>query len=177
MPTRNTMVVPCIVKNRLNVSGGTTWRPDHASWRRIIEASRPAITRKTSPVATYMIPRRLWSTVTTHSWSSASKGGRATAPALITAFGITLMEMILSAQRQEVRGHLVHVLSRELHGRHQSARLDGRGIHDPVSKRLRSVLDHSGADRRPAHQVRKVWTEHAVGRGPTNGVTADAGER
>src|SRR5262245_4843674 len=100
-----------------------------------------------------MIPRRLWSTVTTHSWSSASSGGRATAPALVTVFGITLIGMapFTSTKRQEVRGHLVHVSSRELHGRHQRARLDRRGILYPGPQGLRSILDHPGPDRRSAH--------------------------
>ena len=76
IPTRKIMVVPCMVKSRLNVSGGTTWSPDHASWIRIAVASAPAIMKKARPVTTYMIPRRLWSTVMTQSWSCSSRARR-----------------------------------------------------------------------------------------------------
>ena len=66
------MLVPCMVKSRLNVSGGTMCNPGHASCRRISDASRPAMTKKTRPETTYMIPSRLWSTVTTHSCACSS---------------------------------------------------------------------------------------------------------
>ncbi len=59
IPTRNTIVVPCMVNSRLNVAGGKMCRFDQASCRRIAEASSPATTRKPSAVITYRIPSRL----------------------------------------------------------------------------------------------------------------------
>src|SRR6266851_5206666 len=175
IPTRNTMVVPCMVKSWLNVPGGTTWRPDQASWRRIADASSPATTRNTSPLTTYMTPSRLLSTVTTHSWSTASNGRCAPAPrldAIVSAS--TLMRFLPSPQGQEVSGHFVQVVARELHGRHERARLQGCRIVDPGSNILRRVLNHSGADGPPAHQMSQVGAEHAVGRGPPDRVAVDA---
>src|SRR5437867_2870612 len=176
MPTRNTMVVPCMVKSRLNVSGGTTWRPGKASCKRIVDASRPATTRKAIPVTTYMIPSRLWSTVTTQSWRSASSGRRASAPGPATiVWDTTLMAFSSSsAQGQEVRGDLVQVVARELHGRHERARLQRGRVVDPGPEALGRIPDYSGSDRRAAHQVRQVGSEHAVGRGPPHRVTVDA---
>src|SRR6266481_993364 len=178
IPTRNTMVVPCMVKSRLNVPGGTTWRPDEASCKRIADASRPATTRNTSPLITYMTPSRLWSTVTTQSWSTASNGRRSPAPrldAIVSAS--TLMSSLPSPQGQKVSGHFVQVVARELHGRHERTRLQGRRIVDPGSNILRRVLDHSGADGPPAHQMSQVGPEQAVGLGPANRVTVDARQR
>src|SRR6266436_6871309 len=178
IPTRNSMVVPCMVKSRLNVPGGTTWRPDEASCKRIADASRPATTRNTSPLITYMTPSRLWSTVTTQSWSTASNGRCAPAPrldAIVSAS--TLMRFLPSPQGQEVSGHFVQVVARELHGRHERARLQGCRIVDPGSNILRRVLDHSGADGPPAHQMSQVGPEEAVGRRPANRVTVDARQR
>ena len=48
MPTKKTIVVPCIVKSRLNACGDTIVRFGYASCIRMIVASRPPITRKTS---------------------------------------------------------------------------------------------------------------------------------
>jgi hypothetical protein len=59
MPTRKTMVVPCMVNSRLKTSGDTTVLSATASWSRMSEASRPATTRKTIPEVTYMMPSRL----------------------------------------------------------------------------------------------------------------------
>ena len=84
------MLVPCMVKSRLNVSGGTMCSPGHASCRRISVASIPATTKKTSPETTYMMPRRLWSTVTTQSWACSSHGRRAAASGLIKVGESTL---------------------------------------------------------------------------------------
>src|SRR6266404_774393 len=178
IPTRNTMVVPCMVKSRLKVAGGTTWGPDQASCKRIADASRPATTRNTRPLITYMTPSRLWSTVTTQSSSTASNGRRAPAPrldAIVSAS--TLMSSLPSPQGQKVSGHFVQVVARELHGRHERARLQGCRIVDPGSNILRRVLDHSGADGPPAHQMSQVGPEEAVGRRPANRVTVDARQR
>ena len=75
------MLVPCMVKSRLKVSGGMICRPDHASCRRIRLASIPAMTRKRRPAPTYITPSRLWSTVVTQPCSRSSAPGRAPSPA------------------------------------------------------------------------------------------------
>src|SRR6266446_6858616 len=178
IPTRNTMVVPCMVKSWLNVPGGTRWRPDQASWRRIADASSPATTRNTSPLTTYMTPSRLWSTVTTHSWSTASNGRCAPTPRLDAILSeITLMGSLPSPQGQEVSGHFVQVVAGELHGRHERTRLQRCRIVDPGPNVPRRVLDHSGPDGPPAHQMSQVGPEHAVGLGPPNRVAVDARQR
>jgi len=70
----------------------------------------------------------LWSTVTTQSWSTASNGRRVPAPrldAIVSAS--TLMSSLPSPQGQEVSGHFVQVVARELHGRHERARFRDAG--------------------------------------------------
>jgi len=74
MPTRKTIAVPCTVISRLKTWGGTMPAFGTASWRRIVAAWRPAMTKKSSAKPMYMRPRRSWSTVVTHSWSRPSTG-------------------------------------------------------------------------------------------------------
>src|SRR4029453_8833220 len=144
IPTRKTIVVPCMVNSRLNVAGGTRCRPGHASCSRIAEASRPATTRKMMPVATYMIPSRLWSTVTTHSCSALSTDpGVSAAAGCAIVRGSTLI-VAPALQREQVGGHCVQALPGELHGRHQRPWLQHRGIVDPGPQRLGRVGDHAG---------------------------------
>src|SRR5262249_42295882 len=176
MPNRNTMVVPCMVKNRLNVSGGSTWRPDQASCSRIVETSRPAMTMKTSAVTTYMIPSRLWSTVTTHSWRRPSVSRCAAVPCPRVIVSDRTLMLSSSPQSQQVGGDLVELVARELHGRHERARFDRGRIVDPSAQRVGHVRYHPGADRRPAHDVGEIGPEHAVCRGPAHGVAVDARE-
>src|SRR5262245_39728615 len=176
MPNRNTMVVPCMVKSRLNVSGGTTWRPDQASCSRMVEASRPAMTMKTSAVTTYMIPSRLWSTVTTHSWRTASVSRCAAVPCPRVIVSDRTLMLSSSLQGQQVGGDTVEVVARELHRRHQRARLKRGRIVDPGAERLGRVRNHPGSDRRPAHHVSQVRPEHAIRRGPAHRVAVDAGQ-
>src|SRR5262249_52835614 len=131
MPNRNTMVVPCMVKSRLNVSGGTMCRPGHASCRRIRVASSPATTTNISAVRTYMIPRRLWSTVTTQSCnSSRSVRGDALASGPAIDREITLM-IVASLEGDQVRGERFQLLPRDLHGRHERSDLQCGGILHP----------------------------------------------
>ena len=79
MPTRNTIVVPCIVNRRLKTCGDNTVLFGTASWSRISDASKPATKKKNSPEPMYMTPSRLWSTVTTHSCSSSMNDSRSAA--------------------------------------------------------------------------------------------------
>src|SRR5215831_20127915 len=123
IPNRNTMVVPCMVKRRLKVSGGTMCRPDHASCRRIRVASNPATTTNSSAVRTYMMPRRLWSTVTTQSWSSSSSvRGDALASGPVIDRDTTLM-IVASLEGVQLRGERFQLLARDFHGRHERSEL------------------------------------------------------
>src|SRR5262249_51592012 len=120
------MVVPCSVKRRLNVSAGTMVRPGHASWRRMSAASMPPITRKTRPVTTYMMPSRLWSTVTTHSCRmprTPDEPAVVAPPSVAGTLVGTDATLIASPQRHEIRDELVELSLVELHGRHEGARL------------------------------------------------------
>src|SRR5829696_8984762 len=61
--TRKTIVVPCIVKSWLYVSGSTTSAFACASCMRITSARAPPARKKARLVAMYRIPIRLWSVV------------------------------------------------------------------------------------------------------------------
>jgi hypothetical protein len=56
MPTRNTMVVPCMVNRRLKVVGGRKVLLGTASWMRISDASKPAIRKNTRADEMYITP-------------------------------------------------------------------------------------------------------------------------
>src|SRR5262245_29914362 len=177
MPTRKTMVVPCMVKRRLKVSGGTMCRPGHASWRRIMLASMPAMTRKSRPTVTYMIPRRLWSTVTTQSWSwSRTVRGAALASGPVSSLESTLMS-VASLEGDQVRGERFQLLARDFHGRHERPPLQGGGILHPGVEILARVPGRPRPDGPAGHEVRQVGSEDAVGRRAAHGVAVDAGQR
>src|SRR3989454_12330792 len=180
MPTRKTIVVPCSVNRRLNVSAGTSVRPGHASCRRMREASMPPITRKMRPVTTYMMPRRLWSTVTTQSCSVARKPERLdvskTSSGAESGAGTGVAAMAL-ARRHEVRGQLVELGLVELHRRHEDTGLERSWILHPGAKIFRCVAHGTSAERRAAHQMSQVRAEHAVPRRPADAMAVDAGQR
>ena len=52
MPTKKTIVVPCIVNSPLKVSGPISSLRGQNSWRRIKMASQPPMTRKTTAIRT-----------------------------------------------------------------------------------------------------------------------------
>ena len=56
MPTKNTIVVPCMVKSWLNTWGETKRLLGMASWMRISIASTPAIRRKMRAYPMYISP-------------------------------------------------------------------------------------------------------------------------
>jgi hypothetical protein len=64
MTTRKIIVVPCIVITWLYESCVSTWLPGTASCVRMRSARIPPATNHMRDVAMYMIPIRLWSTVT-----------------------------------------------------------------------------------------------------------------
>src|SRR6059058_3094475 len=178
IPTRKTIVVPCKVNRRLNVSAGTSVRPGQASCRRMSEASIPPITRKTRPVATYMMPRRLWSTVTTQSCSAAaSPEGLDVSTASTGAGAGTGIVAMASAQGHEIRDQLVELGVVELHRRHQCPDLERARVLHPGSKIFPRVAHGTRAERRAAHQMRQVRAEHAVSRRPADAVAVDARQR
>src|SRR5438128_8207587 len=180
MPTRKTIVVPCSVNRRMNVSAGTSVRPGHASCRRMREASMPPITRKMRPVTTYMMPRRLWSTVTTQSCSVAKnpEGLDASTTSSGVESGAALVTVAMaSAQRHEVLDQLVELGVVELHRRHEGPDLErGRVLH-PGSKIFPRVAHGTRAERRAAHQMRQVRAEHTVSPRPADGVAVDTRQR
>src|SRR5215472_13705118 len=176
MPKRNTMVVPCMVKSRLKVSGGTMCRPGHASWRRIRVASNPATTTNISAVTTYMMPSRLWSTVTTQSWSwSRTVRGAAPASGPVSSLESTLMS-VTSLESDQVRGERLQLLARDFHGGHERSPLQGSGIVHPRVQVLARVAGRACPDGEAGHEVRQVRPKHAVGRRAPHGVAVDAGE-
>src|SRR3989475_2147413 len=144
------------------------------------EASTPPITRKMRPVTTYMMPRRLWSTVTTQSCSVAKKpeglDASTTSSGVESGAGLVTVAMT-SAQRHEVRDQLVELGVVELHRRHEGPDLErGRVLH-PGSKIFPRVAHGTRAERRAAHQMRQVRAEHTVSRRPADAVAVDAGQR
>src|SRR5262245_39251093 len=132
IPTRNTIVVPCTVKRRLKTCGEQTVFSATASCHLITPASRPAIRKNTRPATTYMIPRRLWSTVTTHSWSRVSRpaGARSASRAVIGG-ATTLMVGGLLPKSPEIRHQLIELIAGEVHRRHEGAGLQRGGILHP----------------------------------------------
>src|SRR5436309_6949098 len=180
MPTRKTIVVPCSVNRRLNVSAGTSVRPGHASCRRMREASMPPITRKMRPVTTYMMPRRLWSTVTTQSCSVAAKPEGLDASTTSTGVGNgagTSVVAMASAQGHEIREQLVELGVVELHRRHERPDLERARVLHPGAKIFWGVAHGAGAERRAAHQMSQIRAEHPVPRRPADAVAVDAGQR
>src|SRR5262245_17737925 len=175
------MVVPCSVKRRLNVSAGTMVRPGHASWRRMSAASMPPITRKTRPVTTYMMPSRLWSTVTTHSCKMArtlERSGAATSCGSRASAGtVVVVAFMVSPQRRQVRCELIELIVGQLHRRHEGSGLERRRVFDPGAKIFRCVAHGARAERRAAHQMRQVGAEHTVAGSPADAMAVDAGER
>src|SRR5438067_8753484 len=175
MPTRKTIVVPCTVKSRLKTCGETTALPAAASCQRITLASRPAIRKNARPATTYMTPRRLWSTVTTHSWACARRPARSMSGSGAAIGGATtLIAVFPSAKRRQVGDERVQLLAGELHRRHERAGLQRGGIVHPGAQILRRVGRHARPERRAAHQVREIGAEHAVGRCAPNRVAVDA---
>src|SRR5262245_55369118 len=163
MPNRNTIVVPCSVKRRLNVSAGTTVRPGHASCTRMSTASMPAITRNTRPVTTYMMPSRLWSTVATHSCSIPGIPEDSDAGAMSRGTGTAVGTLLMaSPQCEEVRDELVELRIVELHRRHERSRLECARVLDPRTQVFWRVARGAGAERGAAHQVSQVRSEHAI---------------
>src|SRR2546422_501778 len=139
MPTMNTMVVPCTVNSRLKTWGETTVLPAAASCHRITLASRPAIRKNARPATTYMTPRRLWSTVTTHSWRRASPPVEIVAGAGVAIGGVRTLTAVCppSAKRHEVGDELVQFVAGDLHRGHQRAGFQRGGVVHPGAEGLR----------------------------------------
>src|SRR5438132_8192767 len=152
MPTRKTIVVPCTVNRRLKTCGETTAFPAMASCQRMTPASRPAIRKNARPATTYMTPRRLWSTVTTHSWRRASPPVLTVAGAGVAIGGVrTLMAVCPpSAKRDEVGDELVQLIIGELHRRHERAGFQRGGVVPPGAQGLRRGGRHGRPGGRAA---------------------------
>src|SRR5580658_10495486 len=76
MMTRKIMVVPCMVKTWLYWLAERMWPLGRASCRRMSSASQPPNRKKKKPVAVYMMPSRLWSTVVTQPQKPSLEDGR-----------------------------------------------------------------------------------------------------
>src|SRR5690242_2910649 len=175
MPTRKTIVVPCTVNKRLKLCGETWVFAAMASCQGMTPASRPAIRKNARPATTYMIPRRLWSTVTTHSWSRVSRpAGSSSASRAAIGGATTLMVGGLLAKSREVRDQLIELFAGEVHRRHEGAGLQRGGILHPGSQLLWRIGGHSGPDRRAAHQMGEIRSKDAVRRRAPDCVAADA---
>src|SRR5262249_56604349 len=156
------MLVPCMVKKRLKVWGESTCMSGRASWSRMSDASIPATTRKTRPEATYMIPSRLWSTVTIHSCRCSCHDRRAAIAGTSRVGDSTLMG---SPQGQEVGRQLAQLVAGEPHRRHQHPGLDLGRVVQPGLERLGRAAGGAGGDGPPAHQMGEVGAEQSVGGG------------
>src|SRR5262245_22086641 len=156
MPTKKTIVVPCSVISWLKSCGETRRFPGTTSWRRIRLASRPATKKKRRPEATYMMPRRLWSTLTTHSCRRAGTELRtARAGAAASVGSIDAMRSSL-AQSQQVVDERVQLRAGELHRRHERARLQGVRVLEPREQVLAAHQGGAGRERLTARYVRQV---------------------
>src|SRR5207245_8380127 len=116
----------------------------------ITPASRPAIRKNARPATTYMTPRRLWSTVTTHSWTFVSRPARSMAVSGAAIGGATTLmaRQPPSAKRRQVGDERVELIGGELHRRHERAGLQRGGIVHPGAQILRRVGRHARPERR-----------------------------
>src|SRR5262249_30415195 len=96
---------------------------------------------------TYMMPSRLWSTVTTHSCRmprTPDEPAVVAPPSVAGTLVGTDATLIASPQRHEIRDELVELSLVELHGRHEGARLERGGVFHPGAKILRRVAHGAG---------------------------------
>src|SRR6185295_10432656 len=99
-------------------------------------ASQPPITRNTMAINTYMMPIFLWSTVTTHSCSTAVQFGCSREVAWWTIdFGSTTAIVEL-AQGEQIIDDRIAVTIRKSKRRHQAPLLDLLRIGYPAAKIL-----------------------------------------
>src|SRR5438067_5937644 len=146
--TRKIIVVPCIVRTSLYVFFVSTLSFGVASCARINTASRPPTTKKTSAVAMYMIPIRLWSTVTIH---------RATRPFFQEGLAATCARSL-----EDLR---LRVPDERLDLRVAPALSDGRHLAEPVAHdRRQSRWLHEQRIRRHARPVRALPLPPVAGR-------------
>src|SRR5277367_5591316 len=139
-------------------------------------ASQPAMTRKTTAMRTYMMPIFLWSTVVTHSWSTAVQGRPAGFSANFRGSSMIAMSgpRKALAERSQVADDVVALFVTQAEGRHQATRLDLLRVGHPAPEVLGVVFDHARGERVPTHQMRKVGGVRAVGRRAADSVAVDA---
>src|SRR5262249_23073070 len=173
MATKKIIVVPCMVMRRLKTCGGTRWLFGTTSCSRMTVAIEPATSRKRMPLTMYMMPSRLWSTVTTHPCRRVTRdGASATRPA--AGNGRVGAAQATTAPRP----------ARDPPGaRGRRGRRGGRGPAGwgavgslPRAARFREfVRRRARPDRLAAHEMRQVGPEGAAGAGAPHRVAADAG--
>src|SRR5262249_46829462 len=155
MATKKIIVVPCMVIRRLKTCGDTRWLFGTTSCSRMTVAIEPATSRKRMPLTMYMMPSRLWSTVTTHpcrrgeggggDGSGGGKGG--------------VEDTHRSVQGGRVGAPLVELGLRELHRRHERPRLEPVRILHPCAQAREIVRGRPRPDRLAAHEMRQVGSE------------------
>src|SRR5437879_2568196 len=129
------------------------------------EASIPPITRKTRPVTTYMMPRRLWSTVTTQSCRVAANPEELDVSTASTGAGAGMgIVAMASAQGHEIRDQLVELGVVELHRRHEGTGLERARVLHPGAQGLRRGAHGTRGARRAAHQMIQGRAENAGAR-------------
>src|SRR5262245_41914768 len=103
--------------------------------------------KKTRPVATYRMPSRLWSTVTTHSWRRSRTPLRAAVSSGLAMLGDSTLTVASPGglvEGRQIRGDRVQLIARELHRRHAGAHLDGLRIVHPRAQVLWRVRRGAG---------------------------------
>src|ERR1700761_5126356 len=135
---------------------------------RIMIASMPPITRKSMAYNTYMMPSFFGSTVTTQLCNTSSQVPSASAAATSVAPrppGTGMLDPAISAplsrerlllQGIQVGCDLVHLVCRQVHGRHQRSLFEQVRIYDPPFQVFRCVICGSGGNGLPARQMRQI---------------------
>src|SRR5262249_30152093 len=115
------------------------------------DASMPPMTRKTRPVTTYMMPSRLWSTVTTQPCRIARTPDGSDAGAMSRGAGTAVGTLLMgSPQCHEVPDELVQLCLVELHRRHEGAGLERARVFQPGAQVFGCVPRGARAQRPPA---------------------------
>src|SRR6266568_4390193 len=78
-------------------------------------------------------------------------------------------------QRSEVSDQLIEFLVIQVHSGHQRSGFELIRCLDPGAQVFGRVLDHTGTESIPAHQVRQVGAKSAGSNRPIKGMAVDAG--
>src|ERR1041384_1464970 len=157
MPTRKTIDVPCMVKNRLNTSGSSNVLTGTTSCKRIATAISPATTKKPRAVPMYIRPSFLWSTVITRSCNRSTNEEPNAPSAGIAIFSVAIPPSLF--ERLQVSSDLVHLLISQLHIGHQTAQRELLRIAQPEAQVIRRICYCTRTQCFAIHQVSEIRTE------------------